>query len=32
MTMYMTKTWGFSVPCGPLQFSLSELVSVPEPC
>jgi len=21
--MYMTKTWGFSVPCGPLQFSLS---------
>jgi hypothetical protein len=23
MTMYMTKTWGFSVPCGPLQFSLS---------
>jgi hypothetical protein len=22
MTMYMTKTWGFGVPCGPLQFSL----------
>jgi len=21
--MYMTKTWGFSVPCGPLQFRLS---------
>ena len=20
--MYMTKTWGFGVPCGPLQFSL----------
>jgi hypothetical protein len=22
VTMYMTKTWGFGVPCGPLQFSL----------
>jgi hypothetical protein len=21
MALYMTKTWGFSVPCGPLQFS-----------
>ncbi|MBI2715009.1 MAG: hypothetical protein HYX37_11240 [Rhizobiales bacterium] len=21
MTVYMTKVWGFSVPCGPLQFS-----------
>lgn len=21
MTVYMTKTWGFDVPCGPLQFS-----------
>jgi len=23
VTMYMTKTWGFGVPCGPLQFSLA---------
>jgi hypothetical protein len=22
MTVYMTKTWGFSSPSGPLQFSL----------
>lgn len=22
MTLYMTKTWGFTSPCGPLQFSL----------
>jgi|SRR5215470_7024149 len=21
MTVFMTKTWGFSDPCGPLQFS-----------
>jgi hypothetical protein len=21
MTIYMTKVWGFDVPCGPLQFS-----------
>ncbi len=21
MTVYVTKTWGFSSPCGPLQFS-----------
>jgi len=21
MTVFMTKTWGFSTPCGPLQFS-----------
>src|SRR5256885_103412 len=21
MTVYMTKVWGFGVPCGPLQFS-----------
>jgi hypothetical protein len=23
MTVYMTKVWGFDVPCGPLQFSIS---------
>jgi hypothetical protein len=23
MTMYLTKTWGFDAPCGPLQFSLN---------
>jgi hypothetical protein len=23
MTMFLTKVWGFSVPCGPLQFSLA---------
>ncbi len=23
MTVYMTKVWGFDIPCGPLQFSTS---------
>jgi hypothetical protein len=32
MTMYMTKTWGFGVPCGPLQFSLVDFGIGPAAC